>query len=412
MSDTTQLIGNNYVIGKYLRIRRLQNIHRDPQGETVNITKISLFDNNNNKYTLSDSSVIKNKYSSSYYNWNGPGLIDYALVDNPTLNRMYHSAEGDMTPTILLEFKQPIPISKIEITNRQNFDRISESYVEILDSNRNIKFRKMIRAPEVIRNDPQPVVINVNILDTFENQCNSTCPTPPVCPTLPINDCNANFAPGNYAEQINTINTRMNLLQSNITQLNNLINKIKLDNTADISNLLNLKSQYSNLLSIIKTNLQNNEILQGYNTTMQIKISSSSTSEGFTNFSDNTGKHNKNKEIAYNFNDTLSNNDVTKYNIDSKRDKTIEKFANFVQPKVDVYENFTQWNNDFTGGKISLPYSTPSVVVTNNMNVSSHIPIIKKRNFENNVNVAVGNLIGNNIMQKTNKMINYWNTQI
>jgi hypothetical protein len=429
----TSIVSNNnlktYVTGRYLRIRRLENQYSPKYGGSeddyvylVNILLIKVYDRTGQSYRLDNATntVVSNKYTSSSYlsgNSNaGYWSIDYALRQNASISGSvyyYHSNIGDNTATILIKFNNDIDISKIDIQKRPGFDRFSNIYVEILDSNRNIQFRKQIRpqdsTKDLIPNDTI-FPININILDTYIDQCNRTiCPKITPCPTLPQSDCYSPIDPNSYKSQIDNMNEKLNTLQTNITNLNTLIDDIKTQNRSDIENLLKLKAQYSNLLDILKTKLLNNDIIKNAEIITDLKISQDPITETFKNYNDTIKSDKESDKIK--INDTINTNDVTSYDLDLERDKKIEQFANFIQPKLDIYEKFTNWEKDFIDNKTTLTYAPPTFI-KNPLTVDSSVPIVKKNNYEKNLNMNVGKLLSNKIMDKSNKMIGYWDRKI
>ena len=394
----------DYVIGKYILIKRLKNIRAASQdhadndkdlkynkSDTLNIRNIQIYGYNSNVpiklVDKNESSNIPNKVSVTSDYGTSQWIIKNALQN--TANKdpaiMYHSALEDRAPTIIIELDKEQPISLIYIQGRINFDdRLTNVYVEILDVNKKIKFRTVIRNKNYISGN----VVKINTVGINCNRCyidfKSTLPPPTNAPTYPpiIPQCTTKINVTEIKTKIDDIKTKINKINSNIPKIINLMNNIYNSCENDLKSFVTRKNDYDARLSNIQIDIATRDgtVLE----TLSI------IDEGFTNYTSKS--------------DPISSNNILQYK-SSQRDQKLELFANFIQPKVNVYENFqNDWKNDNTFG---IKYVRPEIKKYNN-NVDTDIPFVRKQNFEENINNITTDLLNKRITYQKDKMNSFW----
>jgi hypothetical protein len=136
-----------------------------------------------------------------------------------------------------------------------------------------------------------------------------------------------------------------------------------------------------------------------------------------TNASNNSGYQQKTIQVNSNYLNTTQTSEVagfTNYNSNnhkstSERDKKLEKFANFIKPNINVYEKFTNWENDWNKKLTNVKYNpipTPGVDSSGQI-VDTLIPVIDQTDMINKMDNSVSKLISNKIIKNGNKIVNY-----
>ncbi len=227
-----------------------------------------------------------------------------------------------------------------------------------------------------------------------------TPPTPPPQVTQPSQttpppqaiiapQCNTTLNFTDIKSKMETIKSKINTLNSNIPKINKLMNDIYTSCDKDLTNFVSKKKTYDTNLSSMKIDITNKD------GTVLRTFSIDETYEGFINYTSNYAP--------------ISSNNVSMYG-NTARDKNIEKFANFIQPKLNVYEPFEDsWKNDTTTQptKFNIPYVRPQVQRSNNF-VDTDIPIVRKANFEQNINDTTTDLLTRRMVYQKDKMNSFW----
>jgi len=401
----------NYVFGNTIRIYRLPNIGDKKKNETyLNIAEIKIYDNMDNIINVNPSNVT----ASSIYNGDRDNYGPQLAVDNTISivdqTKFYHSAKGDNAPWIQIKLKENVKISQIRIYGRPEYDRITNAYVKIENKNGELisndkinKINSLTRKRSFLRrNNPKNIpLIIIKPVNIYCNNFSSKCFT------------------GMNADNISTITQC-------ISKVNGIIQKVK--DTDDLINSL-FKDQSSYSQHILDSNSMSIKVLSAINNSIsdEVKklppmpeivriIPSTSTTDmkdTFIDYSNYNTKKNINRNSNMNMNQnsvfsSINSNDVSQYG-KTRKDKHIEKFADFIQPKLNIYEKFGDWQSDANSSQFDLEYIAPS----NNKNlnrykITSVIPVIKKTNMEEDLNKTTAKILAINMNQKSNILINNW----
>jgi hypothetical protein len=101
-------------------------------------------------------------------------------------------------------------------------------------------------------------------------------------------------------------------------------------------------------------------------------------------------------------------NGVSQYK-KSIKDKNMEKFANFVQPKIHIYEGFDNWEQDWNAKKFNIAYNSPYDNETLNQNmIKTTIPIVRNPNIETNLTKKSADVMAFNMKNKANLLNGAW----
>ena len=402
MTDT------NYVRGKYILIKRLKNTRSaDPNdwwSITINILNIKIYDENNqiiplvSKYANPAPVSSSNKVTvTSTYLKSPSWALNYSLTNASQISgntQFYHSDEPDRAASIIIELAESKNIKLIELVTRPGYDRITNTYIEILDDQQKIKFRTVIRDALFKANSKKIIInttgINCNSCNDFQDNLNPT--------TEPR--CIQKMDTVNTITRINNIKSKINILTSNMNIIDKLMNDIRTSNVSDLDNFDIKKQEYIiRLDNIINNNIN---ITSKDGTSFKTLNIPDNFIEEFTNY-------NNNNKFEYKFNDSIASNDVSNYQ-NSNRDKKLENFANFVQPKINVYERFeNDWKNDTTTEptKFNISYIKPAIKKSNNK-IDIDIPFVIKKDFEKNINNNITELLHKKIIYQKDKMNSFW----
>ena len=407
------------VNGKYVVIRRIDDSDADYQ---INIAEIEIFDNTKKiiykKEDISVSSVYQNKklgdgtsnhenkklgdgtsnHENKRYKFGKEQLCDentqtietdniknppkelfkfYASSNNNTKDKSKSSNFDDRKPTILITLPNSSNISSIKLYGRPlTPNRLLGVYVEIYNINKELIFSKKIINSDLNSSiatiyTEREIIQEYSTTDICINQKQCCYPLPPINYTTTLDNMNTNIN-SMLKTNIENINKKI----SNINQLIDTLNNVKQDfeklNNAYIIN----SGAIDSLNQLIKDALGNSSIQQK---TIEIR-SNYQTQEiaGFTNYNSNS----------------------------SSRDKKLEKFANFVQPNINFYENFTNWQNDWEKNLTNVKYN-PISTNSASSKVDTIIPIIDQSDMIAKMEQSVSKLISNKIIKNGNRIMNY-----
>ena len=410
------------VNGKYVVIRRIDDSDADYQ---INIAEIEIFDNTKKiiykKEDISVSSVYQNKklgdgtsnhenkklgdgtsnHENKRYKFGKEQLCDentqtietdnkknppkelfkfYASSNNNTNNNTKDKSKSsnfdDRKPTILITLPNSSNISSIKLYGRPlTPNRLLGVYVEIYNINKELIFSKKIINSDLNSSiatiyTEREIIQEYSTTDICINQKQCCYPLPPINYTTTLDNMNTNIN-SMLKTNIENINKKI----SNINQLIDTLNNVKQDfeklNNAYIIN----SGAIDSLNQLIKDALGNSSIQQK---TIEIR-SNYQTQEiaGFTNYNSNS----------------------------SSRDKKLEKFANFVQPNINFYENFTNWQNDWEKNLTNVKYN-PISTNSASSKVDTIIPIIDQSDMIAKMEQSVSKLISNKIIKNGNRIMN------
>jgi hypothetical protein len=397
--DKINFLSDNYIFGNTIRIYRLQNEGDIKSGGTdtyLNIAEIKIYDDKNELHVINSSNILSVTASSIYGTIDnyGPLLaIDTDInVNAPANTRFYHSATGDNAPWIQIKLKQNIKISRIKIYRRPGYDRITNAYVKIENSDNEVLSNNKINNFQEIETTIIPDNLEITIIpvNIYCNNFSSKCFT------------------GMNAYNISTINQKVKGIIQKVKDTDTLINNLFKDQFSYSQHILDLNSMSIKVLSAINNSLSDEvKKLPPMPEIVRIK-------EPFTNSNSNRNtKKNINRNSNSNMNQnsvfsSINSNDVSQYG-KTRKDKHIEKFACFIQPKLNIYEKFGDWKSDANSNNFDLEYIAPS----NNKNlnrykITSVIPVIKKTNMEQDLNETTAKILAINMNQKSNILINNW----
>ena len=412
-----------YITGKTIQIKKLKADHLGTKIADIplNISNIEIynFDISNeisnpelqskrSKQTLNVKpiTITKNNISTS--------LPSFYILNKKKKYEFSQSTKKDYDPFIKIDLKQNFNIYSIVITIKdKTMENILNTMVEVLDEQNRRVFFKIIGTNDVKGNTVTLFMYcesKCNILG-----CNGDCPkcentykSTDECPKQ--TKCNSFLFGGGGDTFLEIELGKYNqLLKEDVTNMNKSINDLLYD--------LSEKQLYD--LNQIKTKVNKNiEDLKNINGTLDnavlnleplskiIQIIPPKTIiDNFSNY--NYKSYNLKSNMM-----SINSNDVSQFsrNIKSNKDKQMEKFAGFVQPKINVYEGFYDWKSDATL-TARIPYQQPSSNLDTTItpaNRISNIPIVKNQNIENNLNDHTAKILAMNIKNKANQLNASW----
>ena len=393
---------NYYINGQFIKINKIKGNHTERADIPLTISNIEIYET----YSETDTSslpVFASKLSMK------EKLV--SITDKVSTSSGFYkngsfekSSSADYNPSINIDLKKDYKVSKIviEITNNTNKNIINTMF-EFFSSKKRV-YLKIIRDNDIKDNR---ITIYMKC-----PKCNSgilKCNDCPICKYRSKEECPCNsFLMTNQQNIIKKNDDKILNINNEIKQLNTFMNDLLVKQTSDLNK--------------ITSNVNKNKMdLQNINATLEpavlslgllpkiIQINPPTVQEKFTNY------NYKGDNININMM-SVNSNDVSQFNrnVKSSKDKQMEKFANFIQPKINIYESFaSEWQNDaiFTS---KIPYQTASTSITNPPNSSgnlvrvSNIPIVKNPNMENNLNEHTAKILAMNIKNKANLLNGSW----
>ena len=399
---------NNYVIGRYVRIRRLLNQGDIKSGGTdtyLNIAEIQIYDDKKTKITVNDSMVSSSSiYGNDSSKWGKKFAVDDKEDVVGTTN-FFHTAKDDNNGFIMIDLKNNYKISEIHIYKRPGYDRITNSVVQILSQNEDVISRTIITDSTI--NSAQ-ISTNGNKIIIIPYVNNNCTPCQRKCPQCGIDystRCNTVFNSNNFS-MISECLEKVKAINQNIDETNKLLTDLFTDQNQYQLDILKSSSDNINLLTIMNIELDK-KVNQLPPVPLKLKITEPIT-EPFTNYKENKQKENNN------ISSSINSNTVYQYG-KTLKDKQMEKFADFIQPKLNIYEKFgntntNTWKSDSESKKINFEYVAPSDNENENeAKIKSTIPIIKNPKIEDNLNNITSKILASHITRKSNLLINNWN---
>ncbi len=392
---------NNYVIGRYVRIRRLLNqgdIKSNGTDTYLNIAEIEIYDDKKTKITVNDSMV---RSSTIYGNSTKPEENEsiwgkkFAVDGNRDVSgdtKFFHTAKNEHRGLIEINLQEDKKILEIHIYKRPGYDRITNSVLEIFSSNRDVISRTLITN---ISGDKITITPYINIV------CPTNCTKCPQCGIDYSTRCNTVFN-SNNSNMISECLEKVKTINQNIDETNKLLTDLFTDQYQYQLDILKSSNDNINLLTIMNNELDK-KVKQLPPVPLKLKIT-----EPFTNYKENNQKENNN------ISSSINSNTVYQYG-KTLKDKQMEKFAGFIQPKLNIYEKFgntntNTWKSDSESKKINFEYVAPSDNENeNDIKIKSTIPIIKNPKIEDNLNNITSKILASHITRKSNLLINNWN---
>ena len=429
---------NYYIEGKFINIKKLKSDHLKTEFANIplTITNIKIYEIDTKTYQsklynneqlvpdrlIMDETIIPEK------NYTVSTSSSLSYVNNG--NFLYKEPNKDNDPYINITLNKVYKISKIVITFNQsqkyNKKNIINTMIEVLNETNTKEFSKIINdKAKFINNtitismkchiEPKDNLKRCNILECIPcNPCppnkyakksnntsnNTGCPTETKCKQDLVFDLTlADFMTGS--------NKKIEGLKNEVDAINDLMNNILNKPPYDL-NEISVKVQNNKRdLKAMNTTLENAVSMLGPLTKIVQIIPPKTNTETFTNY--NYKGDNLNLNMM-----SINSNDVSQFtrNVKSNKDKQMEKFAGFVQPKINVYEGFFDWQSD-TAFTSKIPYQAPSSVLNTTItptNRVSNIPIVKNQNIEQNLNEYTAKILAMNIKNKANQLNASWIT--
>jgi len=397
--DKITSINTDYVFGNTIRIYRLLNegdISR--RKETyLNIAEIKIYNDKNKLLNSSDISGITARtiYNNDNTNY-GPQLAIDNNISVVGQKKFYHSAKDDNEPWIQIQLNKNIKISKINIYRRPTYDRITNAIVRIKNSNDDILSDDKIYNFQ----SNKPVTIIPDNIEITIIPVNTYC-------TNSANNFSSKCYTGMNVDNISTINQCINKVNGIITKVeltDKLIDSLFKDQSSYSQHILDLNSMSIKVLSTINNSLID-EVKKLPPMPEIVRIKESFTNSNIKKNININSNMNMNQNSVFS---SINSNDVSQYG-KTLKDKHIEKFADFIQPKLNIYENFGNWESDVNSSKFNLEYIAPSNDKDLNRNkITSVIPVIKKTNMEKDLNETTAKILAINMNRKSNILINNW----
>jgi hypothetical protein len=370
--------------GRYVVIRRIDD------NTQINITELEIYDNTNNKIIYDDSNIKvssvnilkdpkKNKVGKDK-------LYDNDTTANESIYNFYISDSNDKKATIIISFEKNYDISSIKIYGRPAASNtlLNGVYVEIYDENKELVFSQKITVGT-------NALVTINTRQQPQEYNSNQCIELKQCCVAPLKT-NYNTTLDNMSSRVNNmINNTITNITTKIENINRMITNL---NNKQIDDFRNLNDAF----------LSNSAKINTLNTRL-------------TNVSNNSGYQQKTIQVNSNYLnpvDTLieiaafTNYNSNNHNLSSTRDKKLEKFANFIKPNINVYEKFTNWENDWNKNLTNVKYIP--IRETKNIagqNVDTVIPVIDQTDMINKMDNSVSKLISNKIIKNGNKIVNY-----
>jgi hypothetical protein len=395
-------LDNYYINVQFIKINKIKGNHTDRPDVPLTISNIEIYET----YSETDMSSLP-VFASKL-------IMKEKLVsinkDNISTSSGFYKEKGvfedskstDFNPSINIDLKKEYPVSKIVISIKNNTNKnIINTIFEILDSKNKRVYLKIIRDND-IKDNRITIYMKCPKCNSGILKCNNDCP---ICKYKTKDECPCkSFLMTNQTNVMKQNDDKILNINKEITQLNTFMNDLLVKQTSDLNK--------------ITSNVNKNKMdLQNINATLEpavlslgllpkiIQINPPTVQENFTNYNYNYKDNNLNTNMM-----PVNSNDVSQFNrnVKSSKDKQMEKFANFIQPKINIYEGFTsEWQNDATFTS-KIPYQTASTSITNPPNASgnlvrvSNIPIVKNPNMENNLNEHTAKILAMNIKNKAN----------
>ena len=410
-----------YITGKSIKIKKLRADHLGTKINEIplTITNVEIYNfatkkeisNPQSPSKPSNQKLDKKTIPINETNISTSSPSFYILNKTTKIYEFIQSNKKDYEPSINIDLKQSYNIYSIVITIKdKTMANILNTMVEVLDEQNRRVFFKIISKNDVKGN-------TITLFMYCESKCkilgcNDDCP---VCAYKSKEDCPKQTKCNSFL-----FNGDNSYLENIMEQYNKTLSVHIPDTITEINNLLyNISEKQSDDFKKIMTDVNKNiEDLRNMNVPLADAVSSlgalpkiiqiippNTTSENFTNY--NYKGDNLNLNMM-----SINSNDVSQFNrnVKSNKDKQIEKFANFVQPKINVYEGFNSWQSDTTLNS-RIPYQTPSSALDTTItpaNRVSNIPIVKNQNIENNLNNYTAKILAMNIKNKADKLNASW----
>jgi hypothetical protein len=389
------------ITGRYINLKKLNNdltkFSSSPTAAPFYIDEIKIYDDKSNQINITASNITASKHYNNDANYSINNLVDNKIGGS----YYFRTNTGDLEPYINIDLTKNKVISKIEIYIAQNMtNNILNTLVEIFNEN-NEKINSNVITPSIISNNIVVILTDCKKCEICPVCVNCQYTSPSQCPKQTrclktYDDILANSNITNCTEKLKNINTKINETNNMLTELFSLQAK-DITNTLNINNknLIKLKSINNDLVSKV-SNLGPSPII------MQISNQPSESKqqqkiEGFTNMVRNDNKYMD-----------INSNDVSQYK-KSIKDKNMEKFANFVQPKIHIYEGFDNWEQDWNAKKFNIAYNSPYDNETLNQNmIKTTIPIVRNPNIETNLTKKSADVMAFNMKNKANLLNGAW----